>query len=120
MNDHPPREAHSRFISLAHRDIRTATINSPLAFGTAEGIIDTNIGATTVLSSTSAISGSGGLTVTGGGALTMRAKGRYECKEDLEGGIQGAQVCHSRAAAEFAKQDRTVNFATITRYSRTP
>ena len=29
MNDHPPREAHSRFISLAHRDIRMATINSP-------------------------------------------------------------------------------------------
>lgn len=29
MNDHPPREAHSRFIALAHRDIRTATINSP-------------------------------------------------------------------------------------------
>lgn len=29
MNDHPPREAHVRFINLAHRDIRTATINSP-------------------------------------------------------------------------------------------
>jgi hypothetical protein len=29
MNDHPPQEAHSRFISLVHRDIRTATINSP-------------------------------------------------------------------------------------------
>ncbi|MDE1177422.1 MAG: gluconate 2-dehydrogenase subunit 3 family protein [Edaphobacter sp.] len=29
MNDHPPREGHVRFINLAHRDIRTATINSP-------------------------------------------------------------------------------------------
>lgn len=29
MNQHPPREAHSRFINLAHRDIRMATINSP-------------------------------------------------------------------------------------------
>lgn len=29
MNDHPPREEHIRFINLAHRDIRTATINSP-------------------------------------------------------------------------------------------
>jgi hypothetical protein len=29
MNDHPPREVHVRFINLAHRDIRTATINSP-------------------------------------------------------------------------------------------
>lgn len=29
MNDHPPREAHSRFIALAQRDIRTATMNSP-------------------------------------------------------------------------------------------
>jgi len=29
MNDHPPREGHVRFINLAHRDIRTVTINSP-------------------------------------------------------------------------------------------
>lgn len=29
MNDHPPREEHARFINLIHRDIRTATINSP-------------------------------------------------------------------------------------------
>jgi hypothetical protein len=29
INDHPPREPHVRFINLAHRDIRTATINSP-------------------------------------------------------------------------------------------
>lgn len=29
MNDHPPREGHARFINLVHRDIRTATINSP-------------------------------------------------------------------------------------------
>lgn len=29
MNDHPPREGHARFVNLAHRDIRTATINSP-------------------------------------------------------------------------------------------
>jgi hypothetical protein len=29
MNDHPPREGHVRFINLVHRDIRTATINSP-------------------------------------------------------------------------------------------
>ena len=29
MNDHPPREGQVRFINLAHRDIRTATINSP-------------------------------------------------------------------------------------------
>jgi hypothetical protein len=29
MNDHPPRDSHTRFINLAHHDIRTATINSP-------------------------------------------------------------------------------------------
>ena len=29
MNDHPPQEGHVRFINLAHRDIREATINSP-------------------------------------------------------------------------------------------
>jgi hypothetical protein len=29
MNDHPPREGQERFINLAHRDIREATINSP-------------------------------------------------------------------------------------------
>ena len=29
MNDHPPRESHARFLNLVHRDIRTATINSP-------------------------------------------------------------------------------------------
>jgi len=29
MNDHPPRESQARFINLVHRDIRTATINSP-------------------------------------------------------------------------------------------
>lgn len=28
MNDHPPRELHVRFINLAHRDIRTVTLNS--------------------------------------------------------------------------------------------
>jgi hypothetical protein len=29
MNDHPPREDQAHFINLVHRDIRTATINSP-------------------------------------------------------------------------------------------
>jgi hypothetical protein len=29
MNDHPPREPHQRFIALVHRQIRTATMNSP-------------------------------------------------------------------------------------------
>lgn len=29
MNDHPPRGGQERFINLAHRDIREATINSP-------------------------------------------------------------------------------------------
>jgi len=29
MNDHPPREPHLLFVNLVHRDIRTATINSP-------------------------------------------------------------------------------------------
>jgi hypothetical protein len=29
INDHPPKEKHERFIALVHRDIRTATINSP-------------------------------------------------------------------------------------------
>lgn len=28
MSDHPPTEPHARFINLAHRDIRTATVNS--------------------------------------------------------------------------------------------
>jgi Gluconate 2-dehydrogenase subunit 3 len=28
MQDHPPTEAHAHFINVAHRDIRTATINS--------------------------------------------------------------------------------------------
>jgi hypothetical protein len=30
ITNHPPREKHERFIALAHRDIRTATLNSPL------------------------------------------------------------------------------------------
>ena len=30
MNDHPPTEVHIRFVNLAHRDIRTATMNSPV------------------------------------------------------------------------------------------
>jgi hypothetical protein len=36
MNDHPPQEGHTRFINLAHRDIRTATINSPAWAAAAE------------------------------------------------------------------------------------
>jgi Gluconate 2-dehydrogenase subunit 3 len=28
MSDHPPQEAHARFINVAHSDIRTATVNS--------------------------------------------------------------------------------------------
>jgi hypothetical protein len=36
MNDHPPREAHVRFVNLAHRDIRSATINSPAWAAAAE------------------------------------------------------------------------------------
>lgn len=28
MNDHPPKEPYTRFINLAHSDIRTATVNS--------------------------------------------------------------------------------------------
>ena len=36
MNDHPPREEHVRFINLAHRDIRNATINSPAWAAAAE------------------------------------------------------------------------------------
>lgn len=38
MNDHPPREAHVRFINLVHRDIRTATINSPAWATAAEAV----------------------------------------------------------------------------------
>ena len=38
MNDHPPREGHVRFINLAHRDIRTATINSPAWAKAAEAV----------------------------------------------------------------------------------
>lgn len=29
INDHPPLEKHERFIALAHREIRTVTMNSP-------------------------------------------------------------------------------------------
>jgi hypothetical protein len=29
INDHPPKDKHERFMALAHREIRTATINSP-------------------------------------------------------------------------------------------
>ncbi len=36
MNDHPPREVHVRFVNLAHRDIRMATINSPAWASAAE------------------------------------------------------------------------------------
>ncbi|CAN5748814.1 hypothetical protein BH10ACI4_BH10ACI4_00900 [soil metagenome] len=36
INDHPPKEKHERFIALAHRDIRTATINSPTWAAAAE------------------------------------------------------------------------------------
>jgi hypothetical protein len=30
INDHPPLEKHERFVALAHREIRTATMNSPM------------------------------------------------------------------------------------------
>ena len=36
INDHPPKEKHERFMALAHRDIRTATINSPAWTSAAE------------------------------------------------------------------------------------
>jgi hypothetical protein len=38
MNDHPPRDGQTRFINLAHRDIRTATINSPAWAMAAEAV----------------------------------------------------------------------------------
>lgn len=38
MNDHPPTEVHVRFVNLAHRDIRTATINSPAWAKAAEAL----------------------------------------------------------------------------------
>jgi hypothetical protein len=36
INDHPPKEKHERFIALAHREIRTATLNSPAWASAAE------------------------------------------------------------------------------------
>ena len=79
----------------------TATINSPLAFGTAEGVIDTNTGATTVLSSTSAVSGSGGLTITGGGALTVSSLNTYTAHlTTLDGGTLTVTTGIPMAAAE--------------------
>jgi hypothetical protein len=36
INDHPPKERHERFIALVHREIRTATINSPAWASAAE------------------------------------------------------------------------------------
>ncbi len=36
INDHPPRETHERFVALVHRDIRTATMNSPMWASAAE------------------------------------------------------------------------------------
>jgi hypothetical protein len=36
INDHPPTEKHELFVALAHRDIRTATINSPAWASAAE------------------------------------------------------------------------------------
>ena len=30
INDHPPTEPHEKFIAVSHREIRTATMNSPL------------------------------------------------------------------------------------------
>jgi hypothetical protein len=36
MNDHPPKAGHERFITLAHRDIRQATTNSPAWAAAAE------------------------------------------------------------------------------------
>ena len=36
INDHPPKEKHERFIALVHREIRTATINSPAWASAAE------------------------------------------------------------------------------------
>ena len=38
MNDHPPAEVHVRFVNVAHRDIRTATINSPAWAKAAEAL----------------------------------------------------------------------------------
>ncbi|WP_263410002.1 gluconate 2-dehydrogenase subunit 3 family protein [Terriglobus tenax] len=36
INDHPPLEKHERFVALAHREIRTATMNSPAWASAAE------------------------------------------------------------------------------------
>jgi hypothetical protein len=36
INDHPPLEKHERFVALAHREIRTATMNSPMWASAAE------------------------------------------------------------------------------------
>jgi hypothetical protein len=36
INDHPPLEKNERFVALAHRDIRTATMNSPAWAAAAE------------------------------------------------------------------------------------
>ncbi|MCU1323930.1 MAG: hypothetical protein JWM43_3579 [Acidobacteriaceae bacterium] len=36
INDHPPKEKHERFIALVHREIRTATMNSPAWAAAAE------------------------------------------------------------------------------------
>jgi hypothetical protein len=44
MDDQPPREAHVRFINLAHRDIRMATINSPAWAVAAEAAGDSTPG----------------------------------------------------------------------------
>lgn len=40
MNNHPPREGQVRFINLAHRDIRMATMNSPAWSIAAEAVGD--------------------------------------------------------------------------------
>lgn len=36
INDHPPTETHEKFVALVHRDIRTATLNSPAWAAAAE------------------------------------------------------------------------------------
>ena len=36
INDHPPKEKHERFMAVVHREIRTATINSPAWTSAAE------------------------------------------------------------------------------------
>ena len=64
----------------------TASIDAPLAFGTAEGILTTNAQVPPRRSTVGSLSGSGGLTISGAGTLNLNTPNSYTGTTTLDGG----------------------------------